>query len=398
MNIWMLNHYAGHPSTVPATRTYDVARHLASAGHSVTIVACAFNHYTFRDEQFRGSGIVRRQRVDGIEIVWIRAPGYQRNGWRRLANMLAYALVATIVGATSRRRPDLVIGTTVHPFAPMAALAVSRLRRARFWVDITDIWPASLVDLGHVRASALSARVFGWCERFTLKRAELVTSVVPNIQAYVRDMGLTTPTLWTPNGFDPSRRPVARAAVPRRDEFVVMWAGGFAPAHALEVVLEAARLLSRAGESSVRIILIGDGPDMPKVRAFVAEHRLSNVELPGLMSKPDLYAHLASADCLVVTGRSLPVYRYGIAYNKIPDYMLSGRPIIFAVEAANDPVAEAGAGISIPGEDPEALMSAILEMRDLPRGAREEMGRRGADFADRYFDYAKTARRIEEVL
>lgn len=394
MNIWMINHYAGLPKSVPATRSYDIAKHLARAGHSVTLVACSFNHYTLVEEQLRGSQLVRAEVVEGLRILWVRGPSYQRNGARRLLNMLVFSVLAFAAGVRTRAKPDLIIGTTVHPFAPLSAYLLSRARHARFWVDITDIWPHSLVDLGHIKPASLVARVFAACENFSLRRAELVMSVLPKINEYVRDQGLCKPTLWTPNGFDLSRLPPVSSEFQTNDVFTVMYAGGFAPAHALHVIVEAARLLQARPETPVRFVLIGDGPDMPAIRTRIENYGLTNVELAGFVPKQELHGRLASADALVVTGRNLAVYKYGISYNKIPDYMLAARPIIFALNSSNDPVTDAEAGISIEAENPSALAAAVLRLSRMPTDERRRMGERGRRFAQDNFDYAATAQKM----
>ena len=62
--------------------------------------------------------------------------------------------------------------------------------------------------------------------------------------------------------------------------------------------------------------------------------------------------------CYVGYHRS-SVYRFGIAPNKVYDYLAAGRPVILAAEAANDVVHDAGAGITVPPDDPAALADAI---------------------------------------
>ena len=44
------------------------------------------------------------------------------------------------------------------------------------------------------------------------------------------------------------------------------------------------------------------------------------------------------------------IYRFGVSPNKLFDYMMAGRPVIHAIEAPGDLVAESGCGLSIPPE------------------------------------------------
>ena len=400
MTIWMLNHYAGSPSGTPATRTFDLSKELVRLGHQVTIFACSFNHYSFAEEQLRPYQLFRFAHLDGVRFVWIRSVAYRRNDYLRFLNMLTFALLAFAIGLWLRPRPHIVIGTTVHPFTPVSAYFVSRLRRCRFWLDITDIWPQSLIELGHLKAKSLPARVIARLEEFSLAKADLVMSVIPNIADYVREKGLMGKrTAWIPNGIDSARASLINATdVPENSLFTVAYAGGFAAAHALGVVLDAAAIVQSAGEMPIRFVLIGNGPEMDTVRAGVERLGLKNVSLPGFIRKQDLYSRLAQADAFLCTGRSLPVYRYGISFNKIFDYLLVGRPVIFALHSSNDPIAEAGAGLSVPAEDPKALADAIVRLSKMPIQARREMGKRGREYVLKEFDYRTICERLVSVL
>lgn len=47
-----------------------------------------------------------------------------------------------------------------------------------------------------------------------------------------------------------------------------------------------------------------------------------------------------------------PLFRFGIAPNKLMDYMMAGRPVLMAIDAGNDPVVDSGCGLSVKPEDP----------------------------------------------
>ena len=92
------------------------------------------------------------------------------------------------------------------------------------------------------------------------------------------------------------------------------------------------------------------------------------------------------------------MYRFGISPNKIFDYEMSGKPIVHAVEAANDPVAEAGCGISVEPENPEAIADAVMKLASIPASEREEMGRKGRDYVLKHHTYSVLSQKFVDVM
>jgi hypothetical protein len=64
---------------------------------------------------------------------------------------------------------------------------------------------------------------------------------------------------------------------------------------------------------------------------------------------------LRAVDAAVVHATATPVYRYGISFNKLFEYMAAARPIVFACQSAYDPASDVGAGLSVPPDDPDKL-------------------------------------------
>jgi hypothetical protein len=61
--------------------------------------------------------------------------------------------------------------------------------------------------------------------------------------------------------------------------------------------------------------------------------------------------------------------------------LASGRPVIMAVDGdAADIIRRAGAGLTVPPEQPEALAEAVVRMYETPRDERERIGASGREY------------------
>ena len=114
--------------------------------------------------------------------------------------------------------------------------------------------------------------------------------------------------------------------------------------------------------------------------------------------KTSIPAFLDAADVLFVELKRSPLYRFGIALNKLMDYMMAGKPIIQAGEVANDLVADCHCGLSIPPEDPGAIAAAVLQMMRMTPAEREAMGRRGHEYVSSRHEYRVLAQEFLDAM
>lgn len=103
-------------------------------------------------------------------------------------------------------------------------------------------------------------------------------------------------------------------------------------------------------------------------------------------------------DVCYIGWRNHSIYEFGIGANKLPEYLFSARPIIHSYSGKEDPIEEAGAGLKIPAENVEALVSAILHVYDMTDVEKAEMGRKGHDFAVQNFEYELITQRLEKII
>ena len=397
--VWIFNHYAEPPDR-QATRSYDLGREVVRRGHVVTIFSSSFSHYRFREEKLGAGTAWLSERLDGVEFIWLKTFPYDRNDWRRFVNMVSYFVWALWVGLHRRDRPDVVIGVTVHPFAALAGYLVARTKGARFFFEVTDLWPRTLVEFGILPARHPAVRALGWLERLLFHKAEHVISLLPHMNEYLHQLGIDAgKVVWIPNGVDLRRYDSLRGYDGvAGDLFTVMYVGGLVQANALDVVLDAARILQDRGENHVRFVFVGGGQEHTRLLDRVHSMALRNVEFRGVVSKDELPRTMLSADAFVFSLRRLSLYRYGISLNKMCDYLAAGRPVLFAGSSSYDPITTAGAGFTVPPENPEALADAITALRALPAGDRARMGANGVAYVREYHDIHHLAMRLEALF
>ncbi|HKV89429.1 MAG TPA: glycosyltransferase family 4 protein [Candidatus Dormibacteraeota bacterium] len=379
MRIWVVNHYADPPEGL-ATRSFDLARRWVENGNPTTLFISNFNHYNLKPvKRIPAPRLWLEEEIEGVRIVWLRAPGYRRNDWRRVTNMVAFSLGAVVAGVFQRERPSVVIGVSVHPLAALAGWALSRLRRARFFFEVTDLWPETLIEFGMLPARSLRARWMHRLERFLFRHSERIVMLWRHTDQYVESQGVSRDrVVWIPHGVELNRykdlEPYDGAAA---KPFQVVFLGGFVSANSLETIIDAAVELKSRGRDDVRLLLIGSGQDRDAIIERARSLHLDNVDFPAAVPKAKISDAMSKADAFIYGLRDIPLYRYGISLNKLADYLASGRPIIFFGRSTYDPVAEAKAGFSVPPGDPAAIADAIESLIQLSPEERRSMGERG---------------------
>lgn len=399
MNIWILNHYADAPDR-PTTRSYDLGKQLVDKGHQVTIFAAGFSHYNFTEQRLEPGEKSRKEDWCGVRFIWLKTFPYCRNDWRRALNMLSYSWRAFWTGRSIKEKPDVIIGTCVHPLAALTGYLLSKVKHARFFFEVTDLWPETLIELGRMRRNGLAARVLRRLEKFLYHKSEKIIMLLGNTHEYVASLGEDpSKIVWIPNGVDLDRYHNLRKYDGRfSDRFTIMYLGGLVQSNKIDSVLEAAGILQKRGEGRVRFVFVGDGTDKDRLLQRAEDLQLRNVEFRGLIPKTKLAETMSDADAFVFSLRKLNLYRYGISLNKMCDYLASGRPILFAGEASYNPIRDAHAGFSVPPEEPVALADAVEQLMSLTNAERVRMGQSGFMHLKQYHDIRVLADRLELAL
>lgn len=408
MNILYINHYAGSRQHGMEFRPWFMAKRWAQAGHNVTIAASSYSHLRTKNPNLNGRRF-DEQMLDGIRYFWIAGPEYHGNGMGRIKNMLLFLKGLYRYGKeiTKKGAPDAVIASSTYPLDIYPAHHIAKKYGAALIYEVHDLWPLSPIELGGLSPKHPYIQVMQAAENYCYRHSDRVVSLLPNAKEHMMEHGMAPEKfVYVPNGIEKAdwEKPFGNPPVyseqlseyHRRGEFLIGYAGAHGIANALDSFVEAGELLRG---KKIRLLLIGPGPERERLIQKAKEKKLDDVVtfLPpvGRGQIPEL---LSQMDALYIGLQRQPLFRFGVSPNKLMDYMMAGKPVIFAIDAPNDMVAEAGCGVSIPPEDSVAIAQAAEKLASCSAEELKEMGRRGRDYILRNNEYDVLSERFLDAL
>jgi len=386
-------------------RINDLALGLIKRGHQVTVLSGVPDYPEGRF--FPGYGIFKRRQEDyhGIKIRRVPLVPRGQGGKLRLAlNGLSFALCGCLLAPMYFPGSfDLILVFETSPVTVgLPALVLKRLRNIpiMFWVQ--DLWPESLSATGAVSSRFLLGLV-GLVVHLIYRGSDLILAqsraFFPSIGKYG---GSGEKIVYFPNSAEDFYRPVKveakapeRALLPRG--FNLMFAGNIGAAQDFETILSAAELLK--DRRDLHWVILGDGRRRAWVEDQVRARGLSGtVHLLGRYPPEAMPRFFALADALLVTLRKEPIFALTIP-SKVQSYLASGKPVIASLDGEGARVVqEAGAGLTGPAGDPEALADNVLAMYHLSKSPRRAMGLRGRGYFEKHFEREMLLDRLEALM
>lgn len=401
--VWIVNHYAITPDLPGGTRHYDFGIELAKMGYKVRIFASDVNLALRQHTKLKPGELYREESINGVWFVWVRAATYQKNDWRRAWNMLSFAFNVCRVGLRIQGKPEVIIGSSPHPFAALAAYIISRFRHTRFILEVRDLWPQALIDMGGMSERNIITRILRLLERFLYRVAAKIIILALGSRDYLLEQGVTSNKIvYIPNGVHLGNFKDVTSRFESRKEFgftkfTIVYTGAHGPANTLDTILRAADLLHNRND--VEFVLVGDGPSKSALIEEAARLKLKNVRFMDPVPKAKIPQLLAAADAAVITLRAVDAFSYGVSPNKLFDYMASGKPVICSVPGDMARlVRENGTGLIVEPENPEALARAVEQLLSMSQNERDVMGKRGRELVEKEFSREKLAERLMEMI
>lgn len=373
----------------PMLKGLPFARGLSTRGHAVEVLT-GFPNYP-GGKLYSGYSVRPwlQEMMEGIKINRVPLyPSHSESGLHRIINYLSFALSSFLLGPWLVQKPNVVYVYNLITLIP-TAIVFRFLFRSKILLDVQDLWPESVTSSGLLRSNRanrllMAISVWAYCQ------ADWIVVLSPGFKQALIHRGVPQDRIEVIYNWcdEYAQRPMPRdeilaEQVGMAGRFNVLFAGTMGVMQELDTVLEAAKLC-RTVSPTVQFVFVGGGVDRQRLEAQAVEMKLDNVRFLPRQQPEDMGRFYALADALLVHLKDDPLFRITIP-SKTQTYLHMGKPIIMAMSGdASDLVKRAGAGLISSSGDAGDLVYAVQRLVALSKEEREQMGKSGVQFYQRY--------------
>jgi glycosyltransferase involved in cell wall biosynthesis len=326
-------------------------------------------------------------------------------GWKKLVRRIPWAYEAVQIGyniaglpllfqAYFNHRADFIYER--YALFNFSGVLAAKLFRIPMILEVNGSNALEMKRDGDIRAYRFAL----WTERLICNAATHVVVVSTPLRKIMAGFGVRPEKLVVmTNGVNLKnfRRDLDTSELRRRlgleGKMVIGFVGWFRNWHGLDLLLQAFEK-SKLGARDVRLLLIGDGPEMANLQNYVKTHRMEDsVIFTGPLPHAEVPAHLGIIDIAVQ-----PAANEYCCPMKILEYMGMGKPMVApGQENIAELIDDGSQGYLFEPGDVDSMAAALCRMASDPQGVRD-MGRRALEtITERGYLWTNNAQRVIDL-
>ena len=361
---------------------YHRIRALVELGHTVDLVTYPFG----KDVTMPGLRVFRCAKPPFINDVRI-GPSFAKLP-------LDTALALTTIRRAMAERYDVIHS---HEEGSFIGVILAGILGVPHLYDMHSSLPQQLTNFSFTRSPVLTG-VFGWMERFVIRRSRVVIVICPQLEETVRTIDTAVPVVLIENAPGSGDAPTEGSGVAIRAGLgigdhapMVLYTGTFEHYQGLDLLFAAVQLV-KAVRPDVRFVLAGGRPEQvaDAVKTIAREGLSQHVVFAGQRPADEIPRFLDAADVLVSprsTGTNTPL--------KIYQYLRSGRPIVATRLLTHTQVLDDDVALLTPAT-PEGFAEGILKAIADPSLGRA-VGARARLLAETKYSYEAYLNRTRQA-
>lgn len=371
--VWLINPAAMPPKYEARIQTLKRAQYLRSQGFDATIISGSFLHNTDINLIDDKSSYKFAEYEDGQKFIHIRTSNYSSNGLARIYSILEFYF-RLWWHISSFEKPDFISHIAAVPFGNITYFVAKKLK-AKFIVDIVDLWPESFVAYGLVSKKNPLLKVAYWAEYWLYKKADLLIFSMEGGKDYIKEKKWDiqqggkidiNKVFYINNGvdlkdfdFNKINHKIVDEDLENDQFFKVIYIGSIRLANNVMQLVEAAEHLKEIRD--IKILIYGYGEDRSTLEQYCKENQIENVVFKQKWVELKYVPYILSKSSLnILNYKPSSILRYGGSQSKSFQYMASGKPICANVKMNYCPINKFNIGIAEEFKDSKEYADAIL--------------------------------------
>jgi len=409
--VWILNHYAGDMFFNKGGRHYSIAKYLKRMEYEPTVFVCNAKHNSRSALFFHEDNMWEVHCAEEIDVpfVFVKGRAYTGNGKQRILNMIDFYRNVKAAAKEYAKRygtPDTICASSVHPLTVVAGIQLAKHFGVPCICEIRDLWPESLVTYGIADPHGPAVLLLRRLEKWIYKKSDAVVFTMEGAYDYIIEQGWEkdiprSKVYFINNGVDlevfeynKEHFKIEDSDLEDLGAFKVVYAGSIRKVNNLDALLDAAKLVHHP---SIKFLIWGDGDELSSLRQRIADEGIYNVIFKGKAEKKYIPYIVSQADLNIAHNTSSPIFKYGVSFNKIFDYMAAGKPVLCDFSSNYNPVLMGGAGIAVTSAISDDIAEAIEGLASLDKEIYDKYCSAAKETANEY-DFRSLTNKLADVI
>jgi len=361
-----------------------LSKAMAKRGHSITLICSRSNG---NKKQNTIKGLYKTYIIENVRCITINGPLISLGfSIKRVLTWIGFEIKLFFfsISRIREKRPDVLIVSSLSILTFITGIILKKLFRCKLILEVRDIWPDTLVQVGKISSNNIFVRILRKIEKMGYWRSDGIIATMPKFDLYLKEKyNINKSFKCIPQGFDIPwlENCTNNYCIFEKGTFNVCYAGSIGNANNVDHILEAALLLEK---ENIKFYIIGNGP---LKSSLMKKYKLPNVVFKEPVPKNEVVNMISYADLLVHPCRKHQIYKYGVSPNKWIDYMLSGVPILVSFDGYQSIINEAGCGFFIEAENIELFANKIRQISKMSKSELTIMGERGRAYAMKHLNF-----------
>lgn len=409
--VWIFHPDSSDESLTGNQRPARLAKHLNRGNYITTVFSSS--KFRYGKVNLINDNSTYLYRDGDVPFYYIKTRSYEKNDINRILNWISYYFN---VKKTAREiikkegKPDLIIGSSPHPLAMLAAVRVGKKYRIPIINEVRDFWPEVIFMGGRVKERSLIGRIMLAGERYIYEKSNTLIFLKEGDFQYIVDKNWDIDNggsidldhcFYINNGVDIDefennmRTYRVEDEDLQGDQFRAIYVGALGKVNDIDKLIDAAKLIKK---EDILFLIYGNGDQENRLKGRLKDENIRNVKFKGYVDGKCVPYVLsrASVNLLIYTQTQYNWSR-GNSSNKLFEYMASGKPIISTIKMGYSIIDKYNCGIELEDQRPEGLVEALKHyyyMSNEELKSIEANCKNGA----KDFDYPNLSSKLAQVI
>ncbi|MGG0655739.1 glycosyltransferase family 4 protein [Rummeliibacillus pycnus] len=376
-----------------ANRMSNLFQLLQEDGYDVSVLTTEPsypNKHLYDDKKFWNDNTL--DDASEIHRIKVKDRKYALNMLNRLIHYLEISIKMLFFVLFSKNKYDVVLVTTPAIFIAFVGVIAKFRYRAKFILDVRDLWPESLKGVG-VFNKKMIINFFSLLEIYLYKKANHIIINSVGFKDYILKKAKINPNKITyiPNA---ARLYELQPTYRFHKKFRVIYTGNIGLAQDVEFLKSLVRKLDK---NHILITIVGYGQKKNELQRFIKENKLNNATFVNPTTREECLKLNSEHDVGVLSLNNSDVFDT-VLPGKLIDYMTSGLPVVAAVSGySKEIILKYKTGFVSEKRDAYEIVKFILLLKSSP-DLREKTANNAIDLIKDHFIWEKNIKKLTSLL